>query len=167
MSAGYSAAELDDAQGRFDLKFPPDLVALLLRTRRIVPRAYDWTHDRKAISEAIAWPLEGLHFDLAENDLWLDQWGERPASLADRKDVLNQVYATAPNLIPLRGHRYLPEMPSAAGNPVLSVYQSDIIYYGVDLQDWVSRETHGWSSAPWPEIQVKVPFWTDLVDANC
>lgn len=37
-------------------------------------------------------------------------------------------------------HRYLLASPCEAGNPVLSIYQSDIIIYGVDLHDYFLTE---------------------------
>jgi len=41
--------------------------------------------------------------------------------------------------IPVYSHRYLPSEPKATGNPVLSVHQTDIIYYGNDLASYFSR----------------------------
>jgi hypothetical protein len=38
--AGYTQSELDEAQERYDLRFPADLVALLLE--RQPARGYDW-----------------------------------------------------------------------------------------------------------------------------
>jgi hypothetical protein len=79
------------------------------------------------------------------------------------------VFAAAPRLIPLDGHRYLPETPHERGNPVFSVYQSDVIYYGADLADWVRREDLGWDvgipidpARPPKEI----PFWSEAVRRN-
>jgi hypothetical protein len=43
-------------------------------------------------------------------------------------------------LIPIYGHRYLVGEPCCAGNPVLSVHQSDIIVYGRDLREYLLRE---------------------------
>jgi hypothetical protein len=46
----------------------------------------------------------------------------------------------APQLIPVIGHRYLLAEPCAAGNPVLSVYQSDLVVYGEDLRDFLLHD---------------------------
>jgi hypothetical protein len=48
--------------------------------------------------------------------------------------------AAAPGLIPVFGHRYLLARPCVVGNPVLSVYQSDIIVYGEDLRGYLLIE---------------------------
>jgi hypothetical protein len=94
------------------------------------------------------------------------EWGERPASPDDRKEVLRSVVARAPKLIPLFNHRYLPEEPHEAGNPVFSVYQSDVIYYGTDLTDYFEREFTGWHCRPWPDQIKHIRFWSDLVERN-
>jgi hypothetical protein len=116
---GYTQTELDEAQRKFDLIFPPDLVALL-RDRRPLD-GHVWT-DEVAIRRALAWPLEGLLFDVEHNHLWWPEWGEKPAKLDACKEVLRSVVSRAPKLIPLISHRYLPEEPHEPGNPVFSVY---------------------------------------------
>ena len=71
----------------------------------------------------------------------------------------------APKLIPLIGHRYLPEQPHEAGNPVFSIFGTDAIYYGANLKDYFDREFTLWSSRPWPKTKIKyIPFWSDLVE---
>lgn len=50
-------------------------------------------------------------------------------------------------LIPVCGHRYLPAEPCSAGNPVLSVYQMDIIVYGRDLAAYFAAEATGRSES--------------------
>jgi hypothetical protein len=64
------------------------------------------------------------------------------------------------------GHRYLPEQPHEPGNPVFSVYQADVIYYGADLIDYFEREFAGWGHRPWPDQIRYIPFWSDLVARN-
>ena len=34
----------------------------------------------------------------------------------------------------------MPDRPHLNGNPVLSVYQTDIVYYGFDLDDYLRHE---------------------------
>src|SRR5262249_17955195 len=74
-------------------------------------------------------------------------------------------------LIPLISHRYLPEEPHEAGNPVFSVYQSDVIYYGTDLIDYFEREFTGRDYRPRLDQlrlnQMKhIRFWSDLVERS-
>ena len=163
---GYSEAELDDAQARFGLVFPPDLVALL--RERSPARGYDWRSGDAAIRSALRAPLEGLLFDVEVNALWWPEWGERPATAPERAAIVTAIVARAPPLVPLIGHRYLPGEPHAPGNPVFSIVQSDVIYYGTDLDDYFRREF----SPPGLPDPVEgrprhIPFWSDLVERNC
>src|SRR3954466_3234098 len=99
---GYTQAELDDAQQKFGLVFPPDLVALY-RDRRPL-NGHAWT-DEVAIRRTLDWPFEGLLFDIEHGSLWWPEWGEKPPSLNQCREVLRSVVSRAPKLIPLIGHR--------------------------------------------------------------
>lgn len=156
----YTPAELDDAQAKYGLAFPPDLIDLYLTHR--LARGYDWTRNEEDIRRALAWPLQGLHFDVETNGLWRPEWGERPAEEMARLEVLEAVVVHAPRLIPLFGHRYLPQSPAEAGNPVFSVYQSDIVLYGRDLKDWIDREFHNTRRPPDQAEPRWIPFWSDF-----
>jgi len=162
-TSGYTEAELERAQALFGLNFPPDLIALL-RDRRPVGGP-DW-NDEAAIRSRLAWPYEGLLFDVEESGLWWAEWGERPGEADERADILREVVARAPRLIPVFGHRYLPATPNEAGNPVFSVYQSDVIHYGADLDDYIDREENGWDCGPWPTVLREIDFWSELVRRN-
>lgn len=160
---GYSAWELEDAQSRHQLTFPPDLLDYYSRSRRVTAKGYDWTHDHEAIVTALKWPLDGLLFDLREDDRWIEAWGPRPEDRAEQEVRLTQLVASAPRLIPLTGHRYLCGEPHSSGNPVLSVYQSDIIYYAPTLADFVGSKGGHVAVDARPK---RIAFWSDVIDAN-
>ncbi|MBV9881480.1 MAG: hypothetical protein JO276_00555 [Sphingomonadaceae bacterium] len=162
---GYSLTELTRAQERFNLHFPPDLVALLGQGR--LPGGYDWNEDEEAIAAALAWPLEGLMFDVEANVLWWPEWGARPGTEAERRAIVGAAVAAAPKLIPLIGHRYLPEEPHAPGNPVFSIYQSDIILYGSDLANFVENEFARPHRYQLGDQARHIRFWSDAVARNC
>jgi hypothetical protein len=84
--------------------------------------------------------LEGIEFDVQCNHFWLDRWGEKPAVLADALDVVRADYKTWPKLLPIFGHRFLAAEPCLAGNPVFSIMQTDIVYYGADLGHYLLQE---------------------------
>ena len=138
------------------------------------PSFYDWQRDRDALRRRFAWPLEGLLFDIEHNDLWLEEWGPKPESLEARKQRLTELVERAPRLIPVYGHRYLLAEPRQAGNPVLSVYQDDIIVYGKDLRSYFLIEfadllglTHPDSQAALDDETMRtagdIPFWGPLI----
>ncbi|OKO74792.1 hypothetical protein [Bradyrhizobium sp. NAS96.2] len=160
---GYTQAELDRAQDRFGLVFPPDLIDLLRRKRPI--DGHDWTDDA-AIRRALDWPLNGLLVSVERGQIWWPEWGKEPSSARARKQILREVVARAPKLIPLIGHRYLPEQPHEAGNPVFSIFYTDAIYYGANLKDYFEREFGDWHrrEQPWSREIKYIPFWSDLVE---
>jgi len=133
---GYTQAELDDAQEKFGLLFPADLVSLL-RDRRPVD-GHDWT-DEVAIRRALKRPIEGLLHSIGSGFMWRPEWGEKPADPDARKEVARPPISRAPKLIPLLSHRYLPEEPREPGNPVLSVFHSDVILSGKNLAVYFER----------------------------
>jgi hypothetical protein len=72
-------------------------------------------------------------------------------------------WQAAPGLIPIHGHRYLPTLPVEPGNPVLSVHQTDIICYGLNLEDDFANEyrcyfgRQGYALAAKPKT---IDFWS-------
>lgn len=108
------------------------------------------------------WPLEGIIFDIENNDFWLREWGDRPASSNERAEVASAAVSHAPKLIPLISHRYIPTEPSESGNPVFSIYQTDIIYYGANLTHYFENEFGGWSALDESAYR-HIRFWSDLV----
>ena len=57
------------------------------------------------------------------------------------------------------------EEPHESGNPIFSIVQSDIIYYGYNLEDYFEREfvdTRRPFSGPFKHIR----FWSHFVERN-
>jgi hypothetical protein len=164
LEPGLSDEEFDDVKSSFKFVFPPDLRALLAAALPVSPRFPDW---RSALDEdletALDWPAEGICFDVERNGFWLEAWGVRPLDSDEAGAIARERIAEAPTLIPIYGHRYIPDQPAGAGNPVLSVYQSDISYYGRDLPAYLDREFRpSRGRAPIADAR-HVPFWSDLI----
>jgi hypothetical protein len=79
-------------------------------------------------------------FDIEHNVFWDNMWGKRPSDPHAANAIAAKAVSEAPKLIPVFSHRYLPAEPAESGNPVLSVYQMDIIVYGANLADYFERE---------------------------
>src|SRR5262249_43163790 len=95
---------------------------------------------------------------------WLPEWGLQPDSLQDALQVAERAVAMAPRLIPVYAHRYLPAESAREGNPIFSVYQTDIIIYGNDLLSYFAREfprVANWHTPPLDPIPIR--FWSLLV----
>jgi hypothetical protein len=164
---GYSQAELDDVQAKWEIRFPQDLIEQLRERRLLIdaPDCFDWvTADPEHIRERLAWPFESYWRSVERHEIWWPEWGERPTSLTDQKEKLRWIFGEAPKLIPLIGIRYIPDEPHESGNPVFSVMASDIVYYGANLIDWLERERGGLQSKekPWPPIK-EIRFWGQAV----
>src|SRR5438445_61404 len=111
---GYSQSELDEIQHRWGLRFTPDLVELLREHRPLLdgPASFDWLRsDPAKIKDRLDWPFESFWFDVERDQAWWPEWGEKPAELTERRGRLTEIFAGAPKLIPLFGHRYIPEEP--------------------------------------------------------
>ena len=168
---GYSQVELDDIQAKWNLRFPPDLVDLYRQRRRVIEHAeikfgsFDWlTESEEKIRAAIHWPLEGFLFDV-DHGLWWPEWGEYPAAPDERHEKLRTIFSAAPKLIPIYGHRFIPEVPFESGNPIFSVWQMDVIIYGADLMDYVHHEQSPGLADPLPPVK-EIPFWSRAVAFN-
>jgi hypothetical protein len=157
---GLSDAEVREVQDRFGFRFPPDLRSFLQTALPRGPQFPDWRYGNiETLRSWLDGPTNGVLFDVEHNAFWLEEWGPRPPASIDALNVISELLRAAPRLIPIFSHRMMPDEPHAAGNPVLSVHQTDIIYYGFDLADYLHREfdlpgQQSWSSEPRP-----IRFW--------
>jgi len=69
-----------------------------------------------------------------------------------------------PRLIPILGHRYISGDPCEAGNPVWSMWQSDIIVYGAGLGEYFDREFINPPPRTSPGQTKDIPFWSEFID---
>jgi len=167
-AAGLTDREVEAAEGRFGFSFPPDLRAFLQTALPCGPQFPNWrSGDIDELREWMSLPKEGILFDVEENAFWPEEWGPRPATMASALALASDIVEAAPRLIPIYGHRMMPDEPKEEGNPVFSVHQTDIICYGVDLKQYLSCEFGGLSYAEAVEGEPRhVRFWTDLVENN-
>ena len=110
----------------------------------------------------LATPCDGVMFDVEHNGFWLEEWGPRPESLDETLRMAGDLVDFAPQLIPIYMHRMMPAEPHLPGNPVLSVHQTDIIYYGFDLADYFRHEFNLPSREPWPKQLRPIRFWDSI-----
>ena len=170
IDAGMTEQEFLRVERSFGFRFPPDLRAFLAVGLPVSDSWVDWRDgDEAAIRERLGWPLEGMCFDIEHNAFWLDEWGRRPATLPEAFDVARRAVEDAPVLIPICSHRYMPAEPREAGNPVFSVYQTDIIHYGADLVDYLRNEFSyyfGRGEYAITGTPRHVGFWSRVVEVN-
>lgn len=97
---------------------------------------------------------------MQNNSFWPRSWGARPQSIGEATRLARAQISRLPKLIPIFSHRYLPAAPTVEPTPVFSVHQSDVIYYGYDLADYLAHEFPQ-PRQPKPKPPY-VPFWSDL-----
>ena len=110
--------------------------------------------------------MEGLLFDISHNALWLDEWGAPPATSAERQTRLRELVAEAPTMVPLFAHQCVPAEPCEAGNPVFSIWQSDIILDAPSVWGYLLFHfADVWSTVRHrPEDARRVRFWTPFLE---
>ncbi|WUH91776.1 hypothetical protein OG900_17755 [Streptomyces sp. NBC_00433] len=121
--------------------------------------------DLHSLRRQLDWPVEGVLLDVEHNGFWYEGWGERPAAGPAALDAARHHLAKVPVLVPVYAHRYVPAGRGTFGHPVLSLWQTDIIYYGLDLPDYIHREfdaARGDVDETW-NPEASTPFWRDLL----
>ncbi|GAA2604557.1 hypothetical protein [Paractinoplanes durhamensis] len=161
IAPGLSDQELSATEHEFGFTFAPEHRAFLAEGMPSGRGWPDWrSPDRLGLRERLAWPVEGILFDVVENNFWYEGWGFRPENVADAMTAARGYLVTAPRMIPVYSHRYLPA--AIPGHPVLSIYQTDVVHYGNDLTDWLNREfTLGKPEDQ--QVRASVTFWRDLL----
>lgn len=163
---GMSERELNQVEERWEFRFAPEHRTLLSEGLPTGSRSWpDWRDgSSEDLAERLARPVDGVLFDVEHNRFWHPEWDPRPASTQDALDVARAQLAKVPVMVPIFSHRYLAADPSRTGMPVLSMYQTDIIYYGTDLVDYFHHEFS--CPVPTPEgyRYPTIPFWSSFLD---
>jgi hypothetical protein len=160
LGEGLSDAEVRRAEENYGVRFPPDLRAFL---QTALPLSFPFPNWRVADDPiargAESLVLSGVLFDVENNGTWLPDWGQRPELMEDAKSLVTEHVRRSPRLIPIYGHRMMPDRPHLNGNPVFSIHQTDIIYYGFDLDDYLRHEFSLPDRRPWPSKIRSIEFW--------
>lgn len=184
---GLTDDQIDEAQRRYGLVFPPDyrrflatlhttdpeMIGASYRGSKLVPKTgpgpYDWLGDHEPILTALAAPVEGLLWSIEANIGWHPNWGPRPETESGRAAVVRELAASGPPLVPVFAHHYLVASPLADGNPVLSMNGSDVIILADDLETYFAYVLNG-QRIPDGNLGVAgisatpIGFWQDVID---
>ncbi|MNW25771.1 hypothetical protein D3C74_25220 [compost metagenome] len=169
LTEGLTQDEIQLIETTYQIDFPPDLKELLQHVLPSGDKFPNWRDFTKtnihSLRTRLKWPLDGMLFDVEHNDFWHPSWGSKPDNIAAAKEICIHEYRSVPRLIPIYSHRYIPSTPAEAGNPVFSVYQTDIIYYGENLEEYLKLE---FGDKPYNAIdfdRIKpITFWTELAE---
>jgi len=170
---GLTDSEFEVTEKTFGIAFPPDLRAFLSHGLPVSLCFPNWRtgfikqeEKNRSIQDLLDWPFEGMCFDIGHNRFWMADWGQKPRDLQEAFRIARRKVDDAPKLVPVYSHRFLSCEPFEAGNPVLSVWQTDIIYYGLDLVSYFEHEFHldGELQANEEKQPRRIRFWSDIID---
>lgn len=190
---GMAQAEIDRLEADFGATFPEDYRAFLAilnapdtpahwylyQGATLEPAPHrniftDWSAGFADAERADKDLKAGLLFDVEHSAVWKDEWGKRPTEAHDLAARIEELVDAAPKLIPLHSHRFLISGLDLEPAPVVSVMQSDVIYYANSIEECLAEDFP--TLAPGleiPEVAVdvderraalfKVPFWGALL----
>lgn len=124
----------------------------------------DWEFGSSDQDEATKSFIDGIVFDVDNNNMWLDQWGQRPETAQGWRDRITSLISEAPALIRVHGHRFM--LSTLPSSPILSIHQSDAIIYAYNLEEMLLKDfpkLAGRRSDLNREKIANTPFWGDLV----
>lgn len=160
---GLRDHEFDLIQQRYGFTFADDHRAFLIGGLPTGPGWPDWrSPDQRAVRDQLAWPVEGLLFDVEHTGFWHASWGQRPDDPEQALAVAGAALLRSPQMVPLRENRYLPAAVGGSGQAILQMFRSEVRTFGLDLADWVVQE-FGFAAVPEKLPRVTVEFWGDLL----
>lgn len=163
---GLTIEEIIKIEDIYQIKFPKSLKEFLMLALPISIGFYNWRNFEQDnvmfIKKIINIPTKDVD-ELAEEVYWCDDWGEEPTNEIDIALIVRERLQSAPRLIPVYGHRYIP-MISEDNPPIISIHDIDIIYYGQNLEDYFKVE---FGVKEQRNIEFKninpIPFWSDIM----
>lgn len=163
---GMSFDELEKAEKYYNITFPTDYKLLLKSFLPVSNGFYDWTDYSESnvekIKSMLEWPIEGIKFDIENNEFWSDEFGKMPTDITERIKKFEEFGLSIPKLVPIFSHRYMLSTQEA-DYPIISVYQTDIIYYGKNLYECLMTEVQKKPIGNF-EIEKRIPFWSNIIE---
>ena len=159
---GLSDDEVRKIEKIYNVKFPKQWLEFYQNILPVSERFYNWrdfsVENIAAIRERLASPYNGILESINEI-AWDISWGLEPDKVEEKNKKIRKMLESAPPLIPLYGHRFLPSYENQE-MPILSVVDLDIIYYGKDLYDYFEIEFGNRKLSLALKEYKQVPFWT-------
>lgn len=163
---GLDVGERTAVEDYLGCRLPPDLRTFLSYILPLGEGFPDWRDlESEPLARIVERPLIGILFDIEHNDFWPVRWGPPPATLEERLAAAREHYRELPPLVPIYAHRYIPAEPHRVGNPIFSVWQTDVIYYGEDLADYIRAEFFRGGRSSFDDVW-QIPFWGELAEGR-
>ena len=161
---GLSINELKEIEKVYHIKFPESLRTFLMEALPVSKGFYNWrdmgNDNVRFIKNVIREPLLDV-YNMAGEVYCCDEWGDDKETVA--KEIRKRL-ETAPGLLPVFSHRYIPMLEVDKNPPIISIHGVDIIYYGKNLEDYFDIE---FGNKKQDEIEFAdifpVPFWSEIM----
>ena len=161
---GMTEKGISYAEEFYDITFPKNYKEMLMNFVPVSNGFYNWNDYSKEnvnlIKNMLELPYEDIIFDIRENDFWLEQIGEYSNDVEARIKIFNNYKNNIPKIIPIYSHRYVIS-DNNVEYPVISIHQTDVIYYGANLLEYFENEfnkTYNISKIN------KISFWSDIIE---
>ena len=164
---GLSPAEIASIEAQLGFRLPEDFAYLFQHLQDPGRVLFPWSNFKKQeYDDMIRWVLRGIEFDIDRNKFWLERWGKRPAALSAALEIVRKDFESWPKLLPIHSHRFLAAEPCRRGNPVFSIMQTDIVYYGADLAHYLVNEfiDHDYVLHTHAQQILRIAIWSDLAE---
>ena len=165
---GANEQQISAVESHLDQVLPPDLRWLVANTHDPDGYFFPWVQDVSDIDSFRDWVFRGIAAHISGAMDWLSAWGPRPEDKQERLDIFTTHFTAWPKLLPVYGHRAIPVSPTKPGNPVFSIMETDIIYYGTSLANWISIEFANAPEAYARNLRIEearhIPVWSDFAE---
>ena len=162
LEPGLSDEEIQKVETIYGIEFPVQWLAVYQQLLPISEGFYNWrdfsAENIEHMKRNLAAPYDGILESINEI-AWDISWGLEPDKVEEKNKKIRKMLESAPPLIPLYGHRFLPILENKE-MPILSVVDLDIIYYGLDLYDYFEVEFGHKRLVSDSKKYKEVPFWT-------
>ena len=163
---GLSNDEFRTIESIYNIIFPQSLKSFLMEKMPVSKGFYNWRDMSEDnilyLKNVINMPFDNI-YNMADDVYWCDDWGDEPCDKTVFINKVREQLKKAPKLLPIYSHRYIP-ITSDNNPPVLSVHAADIIYYGVDIEDYFNIE---FGEKKQKDIQFEtikhIEFWSDIM----
>ena len=125
-----------------------------------------WTDFQKKnvqkIYDKINKPISSLKLAVMKG-YWVAEWGMRPNDPVCLERKYDQIAKSAPILIPIYSHHYVPVISGVENPPILSAVGQDIVMYGYDLASYLRIIFLG-QVADYGQTRIaEIPFWGTVI----
>ena len=141
--AGLTDDEIRTIERRYNINFPKSLIEFYTIALPVSKWFVNWRNTTEENIKDIKWrlaePFNGIFWAMEKDEFWVDGW-ERPNSFEEMKKKFIEEMKDEPTPIPFYSHRYVLSQEGIDDPAVLSMYDSDIIVYGNNLEEYLDNE---------------------------